>query len=91
MSHVTLPANLGQRFFPEIDAVTAEEYHRLTPPTPVPLTPRAAPTMIPCARCGTMFIPHKRARAARFCNDRCRRLFHAHLSWLRKKQHRSAA
>lgn len=83
---IRIPGPLGPRFFPEADAITFEEYQRLTPLAPAPLRHRPPPIRICCARCGAMFTPHPLVRRPRFCSDPCRRRFHARLSLLRKKQ-----
>jgi hypothetical protein len=91
MSRRVVPGDgggLGPRFFPEPDAFTVEEYHRLAPDEPVPLQPRppaAPPRLLTCPHCGRVFEPHPLAAKARFCADVCRRSFHARLSRIRKK------
>lgn len=76
---------LGLRFFPDADAFTAEEYHRLTPAEPAPLRPRPPAHLLTCPHCGRVFEPHPLAARARFCRDVCRRRFHARLSRIRKQ------
>lgn len=84
MSPIRIPAALSVRFFPESDAITIEEYHRLSPADPVPLQRPPQPTRMACAHCGVLFLPHPLNRHPRFCSSPCRRKFHARLSKLRK-------
>lgn len=85
MSRIRIPGPLGPRFFPEADAITLEEYHRLTPTEPAALRPRPPARRMACVHCGVLFTPYPLVVNPRFCSDPCRRRFHARLSQLRKK------
>jgi hypothetical protein len=66
---------LGLRFFPELDTLTVQEYHRLNPAEP------AAPLVAErrtrsCDACGRLFAPNRLAARHRFCCRRCRVWFH---------------
>lgn len=82
---IRIPAPPANRFFPEADCLTIEEYHRLASNWPAPLQPRPARRRIGCAHCGELFTPHPVVQNPRFCSSPCRRKFHARQSRLRKR------
>lgn len=69
-------ARLVCRFLPEIDAITAGEYHRHTPITPAPRTRPAHLITLICPTCNQQFFPKSFAGRPRFCSSPCRRWWH---------------